>query len=101
VTRSSLDAFAEGRSKRVQTEFFGLSDGLRSAQCAPSYPSGGGGAVTSDGWLWFPTARGLALLNPAAPAPPPHCLLYTSTHTSVSMSFNSYRGILGGRPSLI
>ena len=75
VTRSSLDAFAEGRSKRVQAEFFGVSDGLRSAQCAPSYPSGGGGAVTSDGWLWFPTAQGLAVLNPAAPAPPRHAPL--------------------------
>ncbi|MGD0579407.1 MAG: two-component regulator propeller domain-containing protein [Bryobacteraceae bacterium] len=70
VTRTSLDAFAAGMSKRVKAEFLGVSDGLRSAQCAPSYPSGGGGAVTSDGWLWFPTAQGLALLNPAAPAPP-------------------------------
>ena len=75
VTRSSLDAFAAGQSKRVQAEFFGVSDGLRSAQCAPSYPSGGGGAVTADGWLWFPTARGLAVLNPAAPAPPRHAPL--------------------------
>jgi signal transduction histidine kinase/ligand-binding sensor domain-containing protein len=75
VTRSSLDAIASGRSKHVQAEFFGVSDGLRSAQCAPSYPSGGGGAVTPDGWLWFPTAKGLALLNPASPAPPRHAPL--------------------------
>jgi signal transduction histidine kinase len=45
-----------------------MSDGLRSAQCAPSYPGGGGGTVTADGLLWFPTAKGLAVLNPAAPA---------------------------------
>ncbi|MGO9240222.1 MAG: two-component regulator propeller domain-containing protein [Bryobacteraceae bacterium] len=75
VTRSSLDEFAAGRSKRVQAEFFGVSEGLRSAQCAPSYPSGGGGAVTADGWLWFPTAQGLAVLNPASPAPPRHAPL--------------------------
>jgi len=70
VIRSSLDAYAEGKSNRVEAEFFGVSDGLRSAQCVPAYPSSSGGEVTSDGWLWFPTAQGLALLNPAAPAPP-------------------------------
>lgn len=71
VTRASLDAFTAGRSKKIQAELLGISDGLRSAQCAPAYASGSG-ELTSDGWLWFPTAQGLALLNPAAPAPDRH-----------------------------
>jgi len=68
VTRASLDDFTAGRSKKIQAELLGISDGLRSAQCAPAYASGSG-EFTSDGWLWFPTAQGLALLNPAVPAP--------------------------------
>ena len=68
VTRASLEAFTAGKSKKIQADLLGVSDGLRSAQCAPAYASGSG-EMTSDGWLWFPTAQGLALLNPAAPAP--------------------------------
>jgi len=64
VRRASLEAFAAGRSKKIEAELLGISDGLRSAQCAPAYASGSG-ELTSDGWLWFPTAQGLALLNPA------------------------------------
>ena len=68
VTRASLAAFTSGQSRRINAELLGVSDGLRSAQCAPAFASGSG-ELTSDGWLWFPTARGLALLNPAAPVP--------------------------------
>ena len=68
VNRASLDAFTAGKSKKIQAELLGVSDGLRSAQCAPAFASGSG-ELTSDGWLWFPTAQGLALLNPALPAP--------------------------------
>jgi signal transduction histidine kinase/ligand-binding sensor domain-containing protein len=70
VTRKSLEEFKSGRAKTVAAESFGVSEGLRSSQCAPSYPASGGGTRTFDGWLWFPTGNGLALLNPAAPAPP-------------------------------
>lgn len=68
VKRASLDAFTAGKSTKIEAELLGVSDGLRSAQCAPAYASGSG-ELTSDRWLWFPTAQGLALLNPAAPAP--------------------------------
>jgi signal transduction histidine kinase len=68
VTRASLEAFTAGQSRKIKAELLGVSDGLRSAQCAPAFASGSG-ELTSDGWLWFPTAQGLALLNPAAPAP--------------------------------
>jgi signal transduction histidine kinase/ligand-binding sensor domain-containing protein len=68
VTKESLNAFTAGRSRKIKAELLGVSDGLRSAQCAPAFASGSG-ELTSDGWLWFPTAQGLALLNPAAPTP--------------------------------
>ena len=70
VTRASLTQFASGHSTRVRAEVLGLSDGLRSTQCALSYPSGGGSECSRDGWLWFPTGQGLALLHPDTPLAP-------------------------------
>jgi signal transduction histidine kinase len=72
VDRTSLEQFTAGRARTLRSEWFGVPDGLRSAQCSPTYPGGGGSAVTGDGWLWFPTGQGLALLNPAAPVPARH-----------------------------
>ena len=53
---------------------YGVADGLRSAQCAPGYPTSRGGTRSNDGRLWFPTSRGLAVIDPndrpLAVAPP-------------------------------
>ena len=53
-----------GKIHSVKPVNYGVSDGLRSAQCAPGYPSSRGGIRSTDGRLWFPTGRGLAVLNP-------------------------------------
>ena len=62
--RQMLD-FSAGRIKVLNPINYGLEDGLRSNECAPGYPVGGGGARTTDGRLWFPTSRGLAVIDPA------------------------------------
>ena len=67
VAKQQLRDFAAGRIKVLTPEVFGVEDGLRSAQAAPGFPTGGGGARTSDGRLWFPTSRGLATIDPNAP----------------------------------
>lgn len=75
VSKQQLRDFTEGRVHRLTPVNYGIDDGLRSAQCAPGYPVGGGGTRTRDGRLWFPTTHGLAMLDPgvnshqAAPAP--------------------------------
>ena len=66
ISRSQLRDFDEGRRKTLEPSNFGIEDGLRSAQCSPSYPIGGGGYRTADGRLWFTTTRGLAVYNPGA-----------------------------------
>ena len=66
ISRSQLRDFDEGRRKTLEPANFGIEDGLRSAQCSPSYPIGGGGYRTADGRLWFTTTRGLAVYNPGA-----------------------------------
>ncbi len=64
IAKRQLEEFASGRLKMLTPINYGVEDGLRSAQCAPGYPVGGEGGMTADGRLWFPTSRGLAVLDP-------------------------------------
>jgi signal transduction histidine kinase/ligand-binding sensor domain-containing protein len=77
IAERQLREFAEHKRKILEPANYGVEDGLRSAQCSPGYPIGGGGNRTSDGRLWFTTGRGLAVLDPrglkpAGPAPVVH-----------------------------
>jgi signal transduction histidine kinase/ligand-binding sensor domain-containing protein len=67
IAKKQLQDFAEHRRATLDPINYGVEDGLRSAQCAPSYPIGGGGHRTSDGRLWFTTSAGLAVYDPKAP----------------------------------
>ncbi len=68
VAKQQLRDFTAGRIRTLTPVNYGVEDGLRSAQCSPGYPAAGGGARTSDGRLWFPTSRGLAVIDPRAVA---------------------------------
>ena len=82
VPKQELNDFASGKIHSIHAVNYGVSDGLRSAQCAPGYPTSHGGTRTSDGRLWFPTSRGLAVLDPNEKA----------------AQFSRARGPLAGRP---
>jgi signal transduction histidine kinase/ligand-binding sensor domain-containing protein len=66
IEKRQLNDFAAHRRSRLEPVNYGTEDGLRSAQCSPSYPVGGGGTRTVDGRLWFTTMRGLAVFTPGA-----------------------------------
>lgn len=66
VLKQQLRDLSAGKIHSLTPENFGIADGLRSAQCAPSFPASGGGMRSSDGRLWFPTGSGLATLDPSA-----------------------------------
>lgn len=72
VKRDELDGLALGQVTRVNSVAYGVPDGLRSVECNGGSPAG---ARTADGRLWFPTIRGVAILDPARtavdPVPPP------------------------------
>ncbi len=61
VKRADLEAFAEGRLRSISSSHYGRSDGMASVE-----GSGGSPAVwkATDGKLWFPTARGVAAIDP-------------------------------------
>jgi signal transduction histidine kinase/ligand-binding sensor domain-containing protein len=64
VAKQDLAQLNAGKIKVLTPTNYGVEDGLRSAQCAPGIPTGGGGERTTDGRLWFPTSRGLAVIDP-------------------------------------
>jgi signal transduction histidine kinase len=64
IARRQLQDLADGKRRSLDPTNYGVEDGLRSAQCAPANPTGGGGVRTSDGRLWFTTSRGLAVYDP-------------------------------------
>jgi ligand-binding sensor domain-containing protein/signal transduction histidine kinase len=62
VSRAELDEVADGRKAFLNAIPYGPGDGMRSSEC-----NGGGqpaGWRTRDGRLWFPTARGVAVIDP-------------------------------------
>ena len=62
VTRAELEDLAAGKINSITSVVYGVGDGMRSAEC-----NGGGqpaGWKGRDGRLWFPTARGVAAIDP-------------------------------------
>jgi signal transduction histidine kinase len=72
VPLGQLAEFAEGKRRAVTPRVYGLGDGMKSLDCSGSTQPAGW--KTRDGRLWFPTAKGLVMLDPrrlpAAPPPP-------------------------------
>lgn len=62
VARADLEAVADGRAAKLRSVAFGTSDGMRSASAAGGQQPAG--FVGADGRLWFPTYRGVAVLDP-------------------------------------
>jgi len=61
VSRNELDAFADGRLTKVTPVSYGTADGMESRECNGGQPAGW---RDDDGRLWFPTVKGLAVIDP-------------------------------------
>ena len=73
VEKAELDAVMRGEAERVTPLVLGRADGLRSLEGVGGFHPSGWRAA--DGRLWFPTHRGVAVVDPARitadPTPPP------------------------------
>jgi diguanylate cyclase (GGDEF)-like protein len=73
VSRSELDAFAEGRIQRVTSEGYGPGNALRSTTFAGGHQPVG--SIDPAGHLWLPSFSGLVIVDPkqlpGAEGPPP------------------------------
>ncbi len=63
VPRNDLIEFAEGQINKISVVSFGTSDGMASSECNYGSPAG---IKASDGRLWFPTMRGVAVVDPSS-----------------------------------
>ncbi len=62
VRKKALEDFAAGKTKKISCFCFGRSEGIKSTECSgPAQPAG---LCTSDGKLWFPTIRGVVVIDP-------------------------------------
>jgi len=62
VLKDDLVSAASGFSALAESEIFDQSDGLKSRECeGKTQPAG---ARTRDGRLWFPTVKGVAMIDP-------------------------------------
>jgi len=62
VSKQEMDDFARGKSRTITSIAYGKADGMKSSQ-------GNGGAQpmgwkSRDGRLWFPTIKGMAMIDP-------------------------------------
>ncbi len=62
VSEKDLDDFAGGRIRKIRSTAFGTADGLKSSECNGGFQPAA--LRTSNGALWFPTVRGVAVINP-------------------------------------
>jgi signal transduction histidine kinase/ligand-binding sensor domain-containing protein len=62
LSRRSLNDFADGRVKSVFSNAYGVADGMLSSEgSGGNFPAG---AKMRDGRLWFPTIRGVVIIDP-------------------------------------
>lgn len=58
VSKSMLDQFANGNINKIQCNVYTSADGMVSSECV-AYA----GCKTSDGQLWFPTSKGIVIVD--------------------------------------
>ena len=63
VSKKELNEFAEGAIDRIHCLSYGVSDGMGSQECNGGFQPAGW--KTKDGRLWFPTLKGVAVVDPA------------------------------------
>jgi PAS domain S-box-containing protein len=62
VSKKELDDFAEGRIKSITSVSYGTADGMKSGECTGGNQPAGW--KTRDGKLWFPTIKGVVMIDP-------------------------------------
>lgn len=73
VSKRELEELAEGRARAIRSVAYTTADGMKSSECTgDAQPAGW---KSRDGKLWFPTVRGVVIIDPEQndlnPVPPP------------------------------
>ncbi len=62
ASRKALNEFADKKINHIETISYGESDGMNTAECNGSFQPAGW--KSRDGRLWFPTMRGITVVDP-------------------------------------
>ena len=62
AAKRELNDCADGKTKSVAFLTYGINDGLPTIECSEGLQPAG--CQTADGRLWFPTSKGLVVVNP-------------------------------------
>ncbi|MCX6553500.1 MAG: ATP-binding protein [Candidatus Aminicenantes bacterium] len=63
ISKNELNQYALGKIPQIHSISYGIADGMKSRECCGGLqPSGW---KSHDGRLWFPTIKGLTVINPA------------------------------------
>jgi ligand-binding sensor domain-containing protein/signal transduction histidine kinase len=60
ASRQELNDFADGRTRFISSVHYGTSDGMQNRECNGGQPAG---CRSADGKLWFPTMKGVAVID--------------------------------------
>jgi ligand-binding sensor domain-containing protein/signal transduction histidine kinase len=63
VSKAELARFGAGEITQISSVSYGAADGMKSRECNGGFQPAGW--KTRDGRLWFPTAKGVAVIDPA------------------------------------
>lgn len=98
VSLKDLNDFAEGRIRAITCVAYGITDGLLSRECNGGRP---GGWRTQDGRLWFPTTKGIAVIDPRQQnTQPPLVAVERIMLNGVSLAINQTVRIQPGQENL-
>jgi PAS domain S-box-containing protein len=61
ISHGELQDFAAGKIRDVHPTVYGLADGMKSSECNGGQPAGW---RTADAKLWFPTTKGVVVIDP-------------------------------------
>jgi ligand-binding sensor domain-containing protein/signal transduction histidine kinase len=102
VKKSEMSRCADGLVQSLNCFCFGKSDGLPTQECSGGFQPAG--CMTTNGWLYFPTSKGLVAVEPGAiktnPLPPPvaiESLLVDGKVVDGDLPANSLLKISAGR----
>jgi ligand-binding sensor domain-containing protein/signal transduction histidine kinase len=62
ASKAELNDCADGKIKEIRCLTYGINDGLPTIECSQGFQPAG--CKTPDGRLWFPTSKGLVVVNP-------------------------------------
>ncbi|WP_321473040.1 two-component regulator propeller domain-containing protein [uncultured Paludibaculum sp.] len=63
MNKSELNGVIDGKQAQLNSISYGIADGLISRECNGGQPAGD---IAHDGRLWFPTMKGLAVVQPSS-----------------------------------